>query len=153
MSSEHVWRAAQERLLKQMTPAQFNTWLRGTWLAASDDGVTVLNVRTAFAKEHLETRYKERIEAAIADVTGRACVVRVAVSTVPPEEADPVPALTLARSVGTAPISRRARRGFAPALGAPSLFDGQSDSVDSDSAAADTAQPHSEAAPSAGQPE
>ncbi|MGH2484417.1 MAG: chromosomal replication initiator protein DnaA [Ktedonobacterales bacterium] len=152
MSNAHVWRAAQERLLQQMTRAQFDTWLRGTWLAASDDGVTVLNVRTAFAKELLETRYKERIEAAIADVTGRACVVRVAVSIAPPEEvAEPAPAFTLARSAGAPAVSRRARRGFVPALGTPSLFDGQSDTTGSDTD--DTAQARSDAATSTPQPD
>ena len=69
MSNTHVWRAAQERLRQQMTHAQFETWLSGTRLAEASGGVTVLYVRTTFAKELLEARYRERIEAAIADIT------------------------------------------------------------------------------------
>ena len=111
-----------------MTRAQFDTWLRGTWLAPSEDGATVLNVRTAFAKELLETRYRERIEAAVADVTGRPCTLRVAVSSAEPEEpAGSAQTFTVARSANAAPaLSRRIRRGPA-AMSAPSLFDSQSD--------------------------
>ena len=111
VSNAHVWRAAQERLLQQMTRAQFDTWLRGTWLAPADDGATVLNVRTAFAKELLETRYRERIEAAVSDVTGQPCTLRVAVSSAAPEEAaEPIQTFTVARSAGSPALGRRARR-------------------------------------------
>jgi chromosomal replication initiator protein len=75
VSNAQVWRAAQERLRQEMTRTQFDTWLRGTWLADERDGVTVLCVRTTFAKEHLETRFRERIETAIASVTGRSCTL------------------------------------------------------------------------------
>ena len=57
MSNPHVWLAAQERLRQEMTRTQFDTWLRGTWLADERDDVTVLCVRTTFAKEYLETRF------------------------------------------------------------------------------------------------
>jgi chromosomal replication initiator protein len=79
VSNAHVWRAAQERLRQEMTRAQFDTWLRGTWLADERDGVTVLCVRTTFAKELLETRYRERIETAIASVTGTSCTLQLVV--------------------------------------------------------------------------
>src|SRR5215469_6700665 len=68
-----------------MTRAQFDTWLRGTWLADDRDGVTVLCVRTTFAKELLETRYRERIEAAIASVTGKSCTLELVVAANDPE--------------------------------------------------------------------
>lgn len=80
VSNTHVWHSAQERLRQQMTRAQFDTWLRGTWLSASADGVTTLCVRTTFAKEQLETRFRERIAAAISEVTGQSCVLRIVVS-------------------------------------------------------------------------
>ena len=85
MSNAHVWRSAQERLRQQMTRAQFDTWLRGTWLSASADGVTTLCVRTTFAKEQLETRFRERIAAAIGEVMGQSCVLRIVVSAGGPE--------------------------------------------------------------------
>ncbi|HEX8033758.1 MAG TPA: DnaA/Hda family protein, partial [Ktedonobacterales bacterium] len=85
MSNTHVWRSAQERLRQQMTRAQFDTWLRGTWLSTSADGLMTLCVRTTFAKEQLETRFRERIAAAIGEVTGQSCVLRIVVSAGGPE--------------------------------------------------------------------
>jgi chromosomal replication initiator protein DnaA len=93
VSNGHVWRTAQERLRQQMSRAQFDTWLRGTWLAPSEGEETILCVRSTFARELLQTRYRERIEAAIAEVTGRPCRLRVVVATTPAaEEADASPA-------------------------------------------------------------
>jgi chromosomal replication initiator protein len=93
VSNTHVWRAAQERLRQQMTRAQFETWLSGTRLAEASGGVTVLYVRTTFAKELLEARYRERIEAAIADITGSPCALHIAVTTGPAhDDTPPAPA-------------------------------------------------------------
>jgi chromosomal replication initiator protein len=74
-----VWRAALERLRRELSRAQYDTWLRGTQLAVTDDGVCILRVRTTFAKDMLETRYRERIGAAIAEVTGEPCHLEIAV--------------------------------------------------------------------------
>jgi chromosomal replication initiator protein len=63
-----------------MTAAQFDTWLRGTSLIADDDGTSVLRVRSTFAKEMLESRYRERIQAAIGEVTGHQRTLRIAVA-------------------------------------------------------------------------
>jgi chromosomal replication initiator protein len=79
VNTAHVWRAALERLRRELSRAQYDTWLRGTQLALTDDGVCVLRVRTTFAKDMLETRYRERIGAAIAEVTGEPCRLEIAV--------------------------------------------------------------------------
>jgi chromosomal replication initiator protein len=79
VNTAHVWRAALERLRRELSRAQYDTWLRGTHLAFTDDGVCVLRVRTTFAKDMLETRYRERIGAAIAEVTGEPCRLEIAV--------------------------------------------------------------------------
>lgn len=79
MNTAHVWRAALERLRRELSRAQFDTWLRGTQLALMDDGGCVLRVRTTFAKDMLETRYRDRIEAAIAQVAGEPFALRIAV--------------------------------------------------------------------------
>ena len=89
MNTAQVWRAAQDRLRQQMTRQQFDTWFGGTWLAAGDDGVTRLCVRSTFVKELLETRFRERIVAAIADVTGERSPVEVVVAAAPPGEREP----------------------------------------------------------------
>jgi chromosomal replication initiator protein len=79
LNDSHIWRGAQERLRQEMSSAQFETWLRGTQLHLDEDGAAELQVRTTFAKELLESRYRERIEAAIASVTGQPCVLEVSV--------------------------------------------------------------------------
>jgi chromosomal replication initiator protein len=79
LNDSHVWRGAQERLRQEMSSAQFETWLRGTQLRLDEDGAAELQVRTTFAKELLESRYRERIEAAIASVTGQPCALEVSV--------------------------------------------------------------------------
>jgi chromosomal replication initiator protein len=79
VNTAHVWRAALERLRRELSRAQFDTWLRGTQLALMDDGGCVLRVRTTFAKDMLETRYLDRIEAAIAQVAGEPFALRIAV--------------------------------------------------------------------------
>jgi chromosomal replication initiator protein len=86
MSNGHIWRTALEQLRREMSRAQFETWLRGTHLVeAGADGAAVLQVRTTFARELLETRFRERIEAAIAQATGRPCALRIVVGDVPGE--------------------------------------------------------------------
>jgi chromosomal replication initiator protein len=79
LNDSHIWRGAQERLRQEMSSAQFETWLRGTQLHLDADGAAELQVRTTFAKELLESRYRERIEAAIASVTGQPCALAVSV--------------------------------------------------------------------------
>jgi chromosomal replication initiator protein DnaA len=79
LNGSHVWRGAQERLRQEMSSAQFETWLRGTQLLLDEDGAAELQVRTTFAKELLESRYRERIEAAIAGVIGAPCALEVSV--------------------------------------------------------------------------
>jgi chromosomal replication initiator protein DnaA len=80
VSGKHVWRAALDHLRREMSRAQFDTWLNGTQLTLAGEGASaVLRVRSTFARELLETRYRERIQAAIAQVTGQACTLRVVV--------------------------------------------------------------------------
>jgi chromosomal replication initiator protein len=135
VSYAQVWRAAQERLRPQMTGAQFDTWLRGTSLAPAGDGAAVLGVRTTFAKEMLETRFRERIEAAVRDVTGKPCRLRIVVASAsaagapdaepePAESAEPVGVAAEARSqLAGVPVARRAAHQGAAAAVARSLFD------------------------------
>ncbi|HEX6122731.1 MAG TPA: chromosomal replication initiator protein DnaA [Ktedonobacterales bacterium] len=129
MGNGHIWRAAQERLRREMTPAQFDTWLRGTSLAADDDGTSVLCVRSTFAKELLESRYRERIQAAIGEVTGQQCALRIAVAPTAEDAAldsdsSPRQATSTARaSVATRSPTRSARpHPMADGYVRPSLF-------------------------------
>ncbi len=80
-ANAHVWRAAQERLRRQLKRAEYDTWLRDTQLVASSDGATVLRVRTTFACELVKSRYRDLIEAALTEITGQRCTLQVAVMT------------------------------------------------------------------------
>ncbi|HLJ80229.1 MAG TPA: DnaA/Hda family protein, partial [Ktedonobacterales bacterium] len=124
-SNGHVWRAAQERLRQQMTRAQFDTWLRGTWLSPASDGATLLCVRTTFAKELLESRFRDRIEAAIAGVTGQPCRLRVVVAASGAEDDDAAtaagPSSSATRSSHATP-PRVAPTPAAPRDDMPTLF-------------------------------
>jgi chromosomal replication initiator protein len=126
VSNAHVWRAAQERLRQEMTRAQFDTWLRGTWLADDRDGVTVLCVRTTFAKELLETRYRERIEAAIASVTGKSCTLELVVAANDPESSTDGSSPS-ARAGETLRTSGTRRHSHAVDPEGPTLFDSSSE--------------------------
>jgi chromosomal replication initiator protein DnaA len=121
VSNAQVWRAAQERLRQEMTRTQFDTWLRGTWLADERDGVTVLCVRTTFAKAHLETRFRERIETAIASVTGRSCTLVLEVAA---GEQDPTGDVGDGRRDSFSPTRRHTRINNP---GGPTLFDSPPD--------------------------
>jgi chromosomal replication initiator protein len=79
VNTAHVWRVALDRLRRELSRAEFDTWLRNTQLVTGDDGASVLRARTTFAKDMLETRYRERIEAAIAQVSGEQISLRIAV--------------------------------------------------------------------------
>lgn len=122
MSSEHIWRAALERLKREMTHAQFETWLRGTKLRVAEDGSALLGVRTTFARELLESRYRARIESAIAAVIGRPCTLEITVATGHAGSV-PQPAMTTsapARATTTHASPRDERH--TPGLVRPSLF-------------------------------
>jgi DnaA N-terminal domain len=65
-----VWRAALQRLRRQLPQAEFDSWLSGTHLAQNRAGQLTVCARTAYAQEMLRMRYLERIEQAIRDVGG-----------------------------------------------------------------------------------
>src|SRR5260221_4795991 len=116
-----------------MTRAQFETWLSGTQLAEASGGVTVLYVRTTFAKELLEARYRERIEAAIADITGSPCALRIAVTTgsahddTPPAPADLGSAGSPVGQFTSRLGARHSARADAASSTGPSLFESAAD--------------------------
>jgi chromosomal replication initiator protein DnaA len=124
----HVWRAALDLLRREMSRAQFDTWLNGTQLSLGSEGApAVLRVRSTFARELLETRYRDRIEAAITQVTGYACDLRVVVEQRDAdthegveEEAEAEPE----RALATSPARRLVRSHSAASRAARAQYDG-----------------------------
>jgi chromosomal replication initiator protein len=121
-----VWRAALERLRRELSRAQYDTWLRGTQLAITEDRGSVLRVRTTFAKDMLETRYRDRIEAAIADVTGEPCRLEIAVMA---GESDAAEAEEVGHSISRRPHPRAESTQY----DRPQLFAAQDDSLPANS--------------------
>ena len=79
MNKAHVWRAALNRLRRDLTGAQVNAWLSGAHLAEVSSGAATLHVRSSYEKQLLETRYREMIERALAETLGAPVALTVTV--------------------------------------------------------------------------
>jgi chromosomal replication initiator protein len=142
-----VWRAALERLRRELSRAQYDTWLRGTQLALMDDGVCILRVRTTFAKDMLETRYRERIGAAIAEVTGEPCRLEIAVDGESAE--DEAPRHSTSHSTSHSASRRTPSHVEASQYDRPQLFAAQEESSPAASRNPDTSSPRQSLPPAA----
>ncbi|HEY3333612.1 MAG TPA: chromosomal replication initiator protein DnaA [Candidatus Limnocylindrales bacterium] len=70
MDAKQVWRAALGELQVSLSPANFETWLRDTYLVEVDDQRFRIAVPNGFAKDWLETRYRSLISQTLARVVG-----------------------------------------------------------------------------------
>jgi chromosomal replication initiator protein len=70
MDAKQVWRAALGELQVSLSPANFETWLRDTYLADVDEQRFRIAVPNGFAKDWLETRYRSLISQTLARVVG-----------------------------------------------------------------------------------
>ena len=61
MTNEELWQSALNELELAVSKAKFITWLQNTSVADRQDGMVVLNVPNAFAKEWLEYKYHKFI--------------------------------------------------------------------------------------------
>jgi len=89
MRPEQVWQAALGELQLQLTKSTFDTWLRDTDYLSYEDGVFVIGVENAYAKDWLENRLLSTIKRTLTGVTGRATEVRFVV-WVEPVESQPM---------------------------------------------------------------
>ena len=80
MDAKRIWQAALGELQLQLTKATFDTWLRDTTGIACEDGVFVVGVRNAYAKDWLENRLYAHIARTLASVMNRTIEVRFVVS-------------------------------------------------------------------------
>ena len=126
----HVWRAAQERLRRQLKRAEYDTWLRDTQLVAGRDGSTVLHVRTTFACELVKSRYHDLIVAAITEITGQPCMLSVAVMTGAEAADETVGGLPAPQPVSHIAATRSAARRTYAAYSGPTLFGMEESSAD-----------------------
>ena len=87
MDAKQVWRAALGELQVSLSPANFETWLRDTYLVDVDDQRFRIAVPNGFAKDWLETRYRSLISQTLARVVGYSVQVEFVVAAAAPSGA------------------------------------------------------------------
>ena len=95
MKPEQVWSAALGELQMQMTKATFDTWLRGSKLLKSEDGLFVVGVKNGYAKDWLENRLLTTIKRTLARLVGRTVDVKFVVWTGDMRQSDDVSLLNV----------------------------------------------------------
>jgi len=117
MDAKQVWRAALGELQVSLSPANFETWLRDTYLVDVDDQRFRIAVPNGFAKDWLETRYRSLISQTLARVVGYSVQVEFVVAGA--GEAQTQTAAVVAQPVRVEPTRVGAPEG--PAGGATNL--------------------------------
>jgi len=79
MDAIRLWRAAVGQLQLELAKPTFDTWLRNTWAVSDEDGVLVIGVQSAYAKDWLETRLYALIQRVVSKTAGRTVSVRFVV--------------------------------------------------------------------------
>jgi hypothetical protein len=74
-----IWRAALGELRLQMTRATFDTWLRDSSLVSYEDGVMVVRVKNAYARDWLANRLHNTVRRTLARLAGCSVEVRYVV--------------------------------------------------------------------------
>ncbi len=79
MLPAQVWEAALGELQLQMTKANYDTWLRDTFLASQEDGLFIIGVGSPFAADTLEQRLSPMIRKVLSSVVGHEVHLRFVV--------------------------------------------------------------------------
>ncbi len=61
MSNEELWQAVLAQLQFEISPANFATWLKNTYVLSKEDSELVVSVPNNFSKEWLENKYNKLI--------------------------------------------------------------------------------------------
>jgi chromosomal replication initiator protein len=98
MRPEQVWQAALGELQLQLTKSTYDTWLRDAKYLSHEDGVFVVGVENAYAKDWLENRLLSTVKRTLTGITGKTTDVNFVVwsealeaDSVPPAEVSLVP--------------------------------------------------------------
>ena len=79
MRASQLWDTALGELQMQMTKANFDTWLRDTFLVSQEDGLFVVGVESPFAADTLEQRLSPMIRKVLSGIVGHDVGVRFVV--------------------------------------------------------------------------
>ncbi len=76
MDAHQLWQATLGRLQLQLAKPTYDTWIKNTQPISYEEGVLVIGVHSAYAKDWLENRLYAAIQRTASDVAGRAVTVR-----------------------------------------------------------------------------
>jgi len=87
MDAKRIWEAALGQMQIEIPRAVFDTWVRDAELVSYEDGVFVVGVQNAFARDWLEDRLMSTAQRVLSGLSGRSAEVRFVVwqSDVPDE--------------------------------------------------------------------
>ncbi len=80
MNPQQAWHSVLGQLQMEMPRAAFDTWVRDTTLIRCEDGVAVIGVRNAYARDWLENRLSSTISRLLAGMINRPIETRFVVS-------------------------------------------------------------------------
>jgi len=92
MTADQIWQAALGELQLQMPKATFDTWVKKTQAISYQDGIFVIGVHDALARDWLEDRLLTMVERTLAGIIGHPVQVEFAVLEESPEPTERRPA-------------------------------------------------------------
>jgi len=83
MNKEDLWQAALAQLQFHISPANFATWFKNTYILTQKDGQLVISVPNNFSKEWLENKYHKVIFRILRDLDGGTKEIKYMVGGLP----------------------------------------------------------------------
>jgi len=80
MDAEQAWQSALGQLQMEMPKASFDTWVRDTQLVSYENGLFVIGIRNAYAREWLESRLSSSVTRLLMGIMNRSVDVRFVVN-------------------------------------------------------------------------
>ena len=84
MNKEELWQAMLAQLQFQISPANFATWLKNTYILSRKEGHVLISVPNNFSKEWLESKYNKLIFHILRGFDNEIKEVKYTVERVPP---------------------------------------------------------------------
>jgi len=81
MKAREIWEAARGELQLQLPKSTFDTWLKASRAVSFEDGLLIVEVRNAYAKDWLENRLMGTIKRTLAEILKRSVDVQFYVAS------------------------------------------------------------------------
>ena len=85
MLKEELWQAVLTQLQFQLSPANFATWLKNTYILSKKDGQLIISVPNNFSREWLENKYNKIIFHIIRSLDGEIKEIKYTVDRTAPQ--------------------------------------------------------------------